>query len=45
MAGKQIEPPRKLWEHPDPKSSAMYQFMQNVNTKFGLKLQVRDSCL
>lgn len=33
--------PRKLWEHPDPKSTDMYKFMQEVNKKHGLNLQVR----
>lgn len=31
---------RKLWEHPDPKSTAMWTFMQDVNAKFGLSLNV-----
>lgn len=31
--------PRKLWEHPDPKSTAMYKFMQQVNRKHGLNLK------
>ncbi|KAK2603462.1 hypothetical protein QQS21_004322 [Conoideocrella luteorostrata] len=30
--------PRKLWEHPDPQSTAMWQFMQDANAKYGLKL-------
>lgn len=32
--------PRKLWEHPDPKSTQMWQFMQGINKKFGCNLQV-----
>ncbi|KAK3359331.1 hypothetical protein B0T25DRAFT_532661 [Lasiosphaeria hispida] len=31
--------PRKLWEHPDPKSTQMWQFLQHVNKKHGLQLQ------
>ncbi|GAO18531.1 hypothetical protein UVI_02054730 [Ustilaginoidea virens] len=31
--------PRKLWEHPDPKSTAMWKFMQAANTKYALDLQ------
>ncbi len=32
--------PRKLWEHPDPKSTVMYEFMQELNRKNSLQLQV-----
>jgi acetoacetyl-CoA synthetase len=32
--------PRKLWEHADPKSTAMWAFMQAANAKYGLKMQV-----
>lgn len=31
--------PRKLWEHPDPKSTAMWKFMQEANQRYGLNLQ------
>ncbi|KFG85095.1 acetoacetyl-CoA synthase [Metarhizium anisopliae] len=31
--------PRKLWEHPDPKSTAMWAFMQDANAKYGLDMQ------
>ncbi|KHO00292.1 acetoacetyl-CoA synthase [Metarhizium album ARSEF 1941] len=31
--------PRKLWEHPDPKSTAMWAFMQDANAKYGLNMQ------
>lgn len=31
--------PRKLWEHPDPKSTRMWNFMQKANQRFGLDLQ------
>ena len=34
--------PRKLWEHPDPKSTAMWKFMQDANSKHGLNMQVSD---
>ncbi|UQC82271.1 acetoacetate-CoA ligase [Colletotrichum lupini] len=33
------EIPRKLWEHPDPKSTQMYQYLQSVNSKFNLQLK------
>jgi acetoacetyl-CoA synthetase len=32
--------PRKLWEHPNPKTTEMWQFMQNCNSRFGLNMQV-----
>lgn len=32
--------PRKLWEHPDPKSTLMWRFMQEVNEKSNRNLQV-----
>ncbi|KAL2179040.1 uncharacterized protein P884DRAFT_219966 [Thermothelomyces heterothallicus CBS 202.75] len=31
--------PRKLWEHPDPKSTPMYRFMQEINGKENLQLK------
>ena len=34
--------PRKLWEHPDPKSTAMWKFMQDVNRLHGLHLEVKS---
>ncbi|KAK4169056.1 hypothetical protein QBC43DRAFT_296387 [Cladorrhinum sp. PSN259] len=38
MAGTESHPvPRKLWEHPDPSSTAMYTFMQGIDEKYGLK--------
>lgn len=37
--------PRKLWEHPDPKSTAMWQFMQEANKTHGLDLQVKSMFL
>ncbi|KJR82982.1 acetoacetyl-CoA synthetase [Sporothrix schenckii 1099-18] len=42
MAVSQIQAlPRKLWEHPDPKSTEMYKFLQKVNSKHALHLKVR----
>ncbi|KAF7559004.1 hypothetical protein G7046_g5163 [Stylonectria norvegica] len=34
--------PRKLWEHPNPKSTAMWQFMQDANAQHNLHLQTFD---
>lgn len=34
--------PRKLWEHPDPKSTRMWRFMQNANAKHGLDMKTFD---
>ncbi|KAK7179561.1 hypothetical protein DPSP01_003644 [Paraphaeosphaeria sporulosa] len=31
--------PRKLWEHPSPKSTAMYKFMETANTKHNLTMR------
>ncbi|CAM1508206.1 Fc.00g050540.m01.CDS01 [Cosmosporella sp. VM-42] len=31
--------PRKLWEHPNPKSTAMWKFMQDSNKRYGLNLK------
>ncbi|KAK6834024.1 acetoacetate-CoA ligase [Apiospora arundinis] len=31
--------PRKLWEHPSPRETEMYKFMQEVNRKHNLNLQ------
>ncbi|KAI0550838.1 hypothetical protein F4679DRAFT_194883 [Xylaria curta] len=30
--------PRKLWEHPDPKSTQLWEFMQLINQKYHLNL-------
>lgn len=38
----QVTVPRKLWEHPDPKGTLMYEFMQDINQKSGQKLEVGD---
>jgi hypothetical protein len=32
--------PRKLWEHPNPESTAMWKFMQDLNRTYGLNLKV-----
>jgi len=32
----------KLWEHPDPQSTKMYEFMQYLNAKHGLALKTYD---
>lgn len=32
--------PRKLWEHPNPKNTQMFKFMQEVNKKHNLDLNV-----
>jgi hypothetical protein len=32
--------PKKLWEHPNPESTDMYKFMQEVNQKYNLQLKV-----
>ncbi|KAM3513668.1 hypothetical protein MY11210_002679 [Beauveria gryllotalpidicola] len=34
--------PRKLWEHANPKTTEMWQFMQNCNNRFGLNMQTFD---
>ncbi|KAL6704484.1 hypothetical protein ACN47E_008113 [Coniothyrium glycines] len=31
--------PRKLWQHPDPESTAMWKFMQQANQQQGLNMQ------
>lgn len=31
--------PRKLWEHPDPQSTAMWRFMQEANQRYHLNLR------
>jgi hypothetical protein len=43
MMATAVSTPRKLWEHPDPKSTAMWKFMQEANAKRGLQMQVRFS--
>lgn len=36
--------PRKLWEHPDPESTPMWRFLQNVNKRHGLDMKVSIPC-
>lgn len=45
MMATAVSTPRKLWEHPDPKSTAMWKFMQEANAKRGLQMQVCPSTL
>lgn len=33
---------QKLWEHPDPESTHMWKFMQDVNAKYQLQLKNYD---
>ena len=40
MADTLLPVPRKLWEHPDPKSTEIWRFMQEVNREKGLKMEV-----
>ena len=35
-----VNVPRKLWEHPNPKSTEMYRLMQEINSKHQLQLEV-----
>lgn len=35
--------PRKLWEHPDPKSTQMWDFKVKLEQEKGIVLQVRSS--
>jgi acetoacetyl-CoA synthetase len=35
-----VSVPRKLWEHPDPKSTEMYRLMQEIKAKHNLRLNV-----
>ncbi|QDS69128.1 hypothetical protein FKW77_010367 [Venturia effusa] len=34
--------PRKLWEHPNPKSTRMWRFIQKANAKHGLDMKTFD---
>ena len=34
--------PEKLWEHSSPEGTPMWQFMRNVNQKYGLNLRTYD---
>ncbi len=38
---QQSTTPRKLWEHPDPKSTEMWKFMQRVNKNHNRNFQAR----
>jgi acetoacetyl-CoA synthetase len=40
--GVQKEHGRKLWEHVDPQSTKMYEFMQHLNVNYGLTLKSYD---
>jgi hypothetical protein len=42
MADAVTATPRKLWQHANPKGTAMWAFMQRVNAKRGLELSVCD---
>jgi acetoacetyl-CoA synthetase len=35
--------PRKLWEHPNPKGTQLWGFMELINKKYNLDLTVRVS--
>ncbi|PHH83004.1 hypothetical protein CDD82_4019 [Ophiocordyceps australis] len=37
-----VKQPRKLWTHPDVKSTSMWQFMQEANRRYQLQLQTFD---
>ncbi|KAI4949397.1 hypothetical protein J4E91_005136 [Alternaria rosae] len=39
MMATAVSTPRKLWEHPDPTSTAMWKFIQDANAKRGLQMQ------
>ena len=41
MAEEDQHVQRKLWEHPDPQSTGMWKFVQEVNAKRGVELKVR----
>lgn len=30
--------PKLLWQHPSPQATAMYEFLEHVNGKYGLRL-------
>jgi acetoacetyl-CoA synthetase len=42
MAASKHTLPPKLWEHPDPKSTNAWKFMQDVNSKYGLDMKNWD---
>lgn len=41
MAGIQSDVPRKLWKHPNPKSTEMWAFKESLEQEKGLKFPVR----
>lgn len=43
MEQSQAPIPRKLWEHPDPKSTLMWRFVQEINEKNNQNLQVSST--
>jgi acetoacetyl-CoA synthetase len=36
------ETPAKLWEHPNPRSTEMYKFLQTISQKFGKRFESYD---
>ncbi|KAF2198076.1 acetoacetate-CoA ligase [Delitschia confertaspora ATCC 74209] len=42
---KGVEKPKLLWEHPDPKSTPLWKFLQLVNQKYGLHLKSYEELL
>jgi acetoacetyl-CoA synthetase len=36
-------PPQKLWGHSNPENTPMYNFMQDLNQKYGLSMNTYDS--
>jgi len=42
MASTKHPLPPKLWEHPDPKSTNAWKFMQDINSKYGLRMKEWD---
>lgn len=43
MADQQYPVPRKLWEHPNPKSTTMWKFWKSLEKAYGVQLQVSRS--
>jgi len=43
MSLREMPVPRKLWEHPNPDSTNMAEFMRTANRKRGLSLKVKTS--
>lgn len=40
MSSQELAIPRKLWEHPDPKSTYMWKFKTSLEKQYGLNLSV-----